>query len=61
MTERERETDRNEPSCPNCSEHRAAPRAVSYGKGMKTLSFECNDCGHRWDVQTPFPEPERVV
>ena len=60
MEEEEGHSEPGDAGCPNCSEHQVEPRAVSYGNGMKTLSFECLTCGHQWDVQSEFPEPERM-
>ena len=60
MAEYETETERRAASCPKCAEHRGTPTAITYGKGRRTLSLECPNCGHKWDVQTEFPEPERL-
>jgi DNA-directed RNA polymerase subunit RPC12/RpoP len=32
------------------------PHAVDYRSDIKTLTYECPTCGHKWDVKGPAPE-----
>ena len=55
---RDTNIDRRKSACPNCPDHRAIPKAVTYGNGTKTLSYECPGCAHKWEVQEPSPQEE---
>jgi len=52
--------DRRKASCPNCPDHRPVPTGIGYGKGIKAISYECPNCGNKWEVQTPFESKEEM-
>lgn len=47
--------DKRKSHCPKC-DCRADAKAVTYGNDIKTLTYECPTCGHKWDVKGPAPE-----
>jgi hypothetical protein len=55
-----RDRERRKCACPNCPDHRPLPTGIGYGKGIKTISYECPNCGNKWEVQTPFDSNEEM-
>ena len=56
----ERTWERRRSNCPNCQDHRGEAKGVSHATDIRTLNYECPNCGHRWDVQRPWPQPETL-
>ena len=42
------------PACPTCAGHGLARSVLSKG-GMRTVTYECGTCQHKWDVTDAEP------
>ena len=42
------------PHCPNCTGQGMA-HAVTIKDGLRTVSYECNKCQHKWDITVAEP------
>jgi DNA-directed RNA polymerase subunit RPC12/RpoP len=56
----ERTWERRRSNCPHCQDQRGEAKGVAHATDSRTLSYECPSCGHRWDIQRPWPEPETL-
>jgi hypothetical protein len=46
--------------CPKCSGHGLAHR-VLIKDSQRTVTYECANCGHRWDITESVPKLEHIT
>ena len=46
--------------CPQCHAIEPRPYSVKYSDGKKTLSYQCDGCGHTWQTSMKPSWPPAV-
>ena len=44
--------------CPSCSRGNGLARAVAVGAGLRTMTYQCADCGHTWTETDVAPDDQ---
>jgi len=48
--------------CPKCGKIVPQGYAVQYGRGEKTVSYQCDSCRHAWQtIENAKPKPEPSI